>query len=244
MGIDYRDKRAVEKLFADYRAAKDSGEKELAEKLYSEIRSVHKEMSRARFSFSKSKEHIDGCKRRSLQRKKVKRKYYNDFFNFNLKDFSFILRNRVKDNAPVTIEYIRSNFTSSKKERVKTAFELALELKILRVRNGVYYKSDNATERAYEILQSTRVKEAHAEILKLKGIDPAYVSWNKNTERFTTPDLVDSQNEAVRLGMSDSAFEGGHGRKKTEEYNDKKALEYQRSGYGLKDKPILDYDLD
>ena len=91
-------------------------------------------------------------------------------------------------------------------------------------------------------MKSTRVKEAHRRLLTLRGIDSA--SWNKRDEQVATPDLVDSQAEVVRLGMSDSAYESGHGRKKSEEYNEKKALEYQRSGYGLKDKPILDYDLD
>ena len=125
------------------------------------------------------KEHMDGCKRRSLQRKKVRRKYYNEYFDFNMKDFGDILKNRVKENAPVTMEFIRSNFTASKKNKVKMAFSLALELKILRVRNGVYYKCENIPEKTYEILCTTRMKEIHAKILELRGVDPLYTSWNE-----------------------------------------------------------------
>ena len=137
MSVNFFDKAAVDKLSKDYIAAKDSGDKELAEKLYQEIRNMHKEMSQKGYTFSKPKVHIDGCKRRSLQRKKVRRKYYNEFLNFNMKDFGTIIHDKIKDDAPVTVDFVRSQFTSSKKERVKTAFELALELKILRIRNGV-----------------------------------------------------------------------------------------------------------
>ena len=333
MSVDFSNKAAVDKLSKDYIAARDSGDKELAEKLYREIYQMHREMSKGNYTFRKPSKNIHSVKQRNNKKKKVERKNYGAVNTFNLKAFSFILKNKIKEGDSVTVSSSMKLFSDSNGEKIKSALELAYELGILSKKDDIYYKLKNNSDNAYDRLAKIKVKKINANIRRLRNPnilpnfnmkDLSFVLKNRikkddfvdveligkmfsfskasrveaalelacklgilrkskdgylkmeftpdgsydalarvkvkdiykklrgsnnrtrsREESFSlSVDNVDFQSESVRLNMSDSSYEKGHGRKKREEYDDKKALEFQRSRYGLKDESLLEYDLD
>lgn len=242
MAVDFFDKAAVEKLSKDYIAARDAGNKELADRLYFEMREMHKRMSKEGWTF---REPVIGkmrAKKKSRKNKKAKMEHGEEKY-FNMREFAALLRNAEPDVEPFTVSSVSSRFDVANIQRVEQALELASLLGVIRKRGKSFYKTYSAPSNAYDIMSNIQNRKIHLKIEQYKKRRNGGIEQASNELEFM-PGQVDLQNESLRLGMSESAYEGGHGRKKSDEYNDKIALENSRDRYGLNKKDILEFDLD
>lgn len=175
-------------------------------------------------------------KRAKVYRKRVLSTY--EHRKLDMADFADRLA-RLDNRQIITVNAIWAHYASSKKSLIRQALEFASNLGVLqRVDEHIYRRSREIPNGKLFILKNTPISSLNTPDTKLKNARKNAIANSIANNSFT----FDS--DAMRLNMSASVHDGSHGRKKSNEYNDKVALEGSRNRYGLNNKDILEYDLD
>lgn len=175
-------------------------------------------------------------KRAKMYRKRIVGTY--EYKQLDMADFADRIA-RLDRRQDITVNYIWTHYASSKKSLIRQALEFASRLGVLhKIDEHVYRRNREISSGKMFILKNTPITDLNEQDIKLKDA-------RKNaTANSIAANSFSYDPDAMRLNMSASAYEGGHGRKKSSEYNDRIALENSRDRYGLNKKDILDFDLD
>lgn len=243
--IDYRDKKAVERLFSDYRAAVDNGNNTLAEELYRQIHEVNRAKANDKYNAGnmrieriKKKNAIAYARKEFKRNRKIAAK--EGCKTLNMSDFADRLAG-LGDEQDITVDGMWAHYRNSKKKLVFAALEFAAKLGVVnKVGDKTYRRSGNISEGKMRILKNASTDGLSS---RLEGFNLRKEKKSSDVNSITTS-VYNYDSDAMRLNLSSNAYESGHGRKKKEEWNEKAALDASRERYGLNKKDILQYDLD
>lgn len=163
-----------------------------------------------------------------------------EYRKFDMADFAERVAH-LDARRDITVNAVWAHYANFKKSLIRQVLEFASRLGVLyKIDEHVYRRNREISSGKMNILKNTPVSSLGNRNVnfKLKNarVNAVAGSIATNSYSFNT--------DAMRLNLSSDMCDGGHGRKKKKEWNERAALEAGRDRYGLNKEKILDYDLD